>query len=110
LILDILNEDDRRARMAPLVEDFLEKTDFRVKYPEVKRRRGARVQVTSIIALELHETKLQAINLAEELVFLSPLSLAKFASWPYGTGASTHSPVDQAFREDARDRVYEQAS
>jgi hypothetical protein len=79
LILDILNEDDRHARVAPLIEDFLEKTDLRVKYPGLERRRGGRVQVTSIDAPELHETKLGAIKLAEELVFLSPLSLAEFA-------------------------------
>ena len=40
LILDILNEDDRHAKVAPLVEDFLEKTDLRVKYPGLRRRRG----------------------------------------------------------------------
>jgi hypothetical protein len=78
LMLDILNEDDRHARVAPLVEDFLEKTDLRVQYPGLKRRRGGRVQVTSMIAPELHKTKLLAIKLAEELVFLSPLSLAEF--------------------------------
>lgn len=78
LILDILNEEDLQARKARLVEDFLEKTDLRVSYPELTRRRGARVQVTSIIIPEQHETKLQAIKLAEELVFLSPLSLAEY--------------------------------
>lgn len=78
LMLDILNEDDRHANMAPIVEDFLEKTDLRVKYPGLKRRRGARVQVTSIVAPDLHKTKLGAIKSAEEFVFLSPLSLAEF--------------------------------
>src|SRR5262249_35937799 len=78
LILDILNEDHRCARVAPLVEDFLEKTDIRVKYPGLERRRGSRVQVTSIIAPELHKAKLEGIRLAEEFVFLSPLSLAEF--------------------------------
>jgi hypothetical protein len=79
LILDILNENSCHARVAPLIEDFREKTDLRVKYPGLKRKRGARVQVTSIIEPELHKTKLQAIKLAEEFVFLSPLSLAEFA-------------------------------
>jgi hypothetical protein len=78
LILDILNEDDRHAHVAPLVEDFLEKTDLRVKYPGLQRRRGGRVQVTSIVAPELHKTKLEAVKLVEEFVFLSPLSLAEF--------------------------------
>jgi hypothetical protein len=80
LMLDILNEEDHYARVAPVFEDFLEKTDLRVKYPELKRRRGARVQVTSIIEPQRHETKLQAIKLAEEFVFLSPLSLAEFVA------------------------------
>ena len=87
LILDILNEDDRHATEAPLVEDFLEKTDLRVKYPGLKRRRGGRVQVTSIVAPELHKTKLEAIKLAEEFVFLSPLSLAEFVA------SRRHNPV-----------------
>ena len=78
LMLDILNEDNRHAKVAPLVEDFFEKTDLRVKYPGLKRRNGGRVQVTSIVAPELHKTKLEAIRLAEEFVFLSPLSLAEF--------------------------------
>jgi hypothetical protein len=80
LILDVLNENERQATLAPLVEDFLEKTDLRVKYPGLKRKRGARVQVTSMVAPELHKTKLQAIKLAEEFVFLSPLSLAEFVN------------------------------
>jgi hypothetical protein len=78
LILDILNEDERHANVAPLVEDFLEKTDLRVKYPKLKRNRGARVQVTSIVAPVLHKNKLEAIRLADEFVFLSPPSLAEF--------------------------------
>lgn len=78
LMLDILNEESLRARIAPLIEDFHEKTDLRVKYPQVARRNGARVQVTSIIAPELHSAKLESIRLAEEFVFLSPLSLAEF--------------------------------
>jgi len=64
--------------LAPLVEDFLEKTDLRVQYPGLKRKRGGRVQLTSIDAPELHESKLEAIRMADELVFLSPLSLAEF--------------------------------
>jgi hypothetical protein len=78
LLLDILNEDDRHAKVAPLEEDFLEKTDIRVKYPGPRRRNGGRVQVTSIVAPELHKTKLEAIKLSDEFVFLSPLSLAEF--------------------------------
>lgn len=78
LMLDILNEDGRHASMAPLHEDFLEKTDLRVKYAGLERKRGGRVQVTSIIDPILHKSKLERIKLAEEFVFLSPLSLAQF--------------------------------
>jgi hypothetical protein len=84
LMLDILNEEQHHARVAPLFEDFLEKTDLRVQYPELKRRQGARVQVTSITAPEQHDTKLRAIKLAEEFVFLSPLTLAEYAALPRG--------------------------
>ncbi len=41
-----------------------------MKYPGLERRRGGRVQVASIDAPELHETKLEAIKSAEEFVFL----------------------------------------
>jgi hypothetical protein len=78
LILDIVNEEHLHARRATLVEDFLEKTDLRVKYAELARRHGARVQVTSTTAPEHHEAKLQAIRLVDEFVFLSPLSLARY--------------------------------
>jgi hypothetical protein len=44
--------------------------------------------VTSIIAPDLHETKLQGIKLTEEFVFLSPLSLAEFVDSLRG-----HTPV-----------------
>ena len=40
--------------------------------------------MTSIDAPELHETKLEAIKLAEEFVFLSPLSLAEFVDFLQG--------------------------
>lgn len=91
LILDILNEDARRAFLAPLLEDFLEKTDLRVKYPELKRRRGGRVQITSVILPEHHKAKLDAIRLAEEFVFLSPLSIAQFVNSLHGALGDTIS-------------------
>jgi hypothetical protein len=78
LMLDILNEDECRASSARLAEDFHEKTDFRVKYPELQRRNGARVQVTLIADAERHESKMQLIKRIDEFVFLSPLSLAEF--------------------------------
>ena len=42
-MLDILNEKKRIARTAPLLEDLLEQTDFRVKYAGLGRRNGARL-------------------------------------------------------------------
>jgi len=47
ILLDILNETEPVARRARLAEDFLEKTDLRVRVPGVERRRGVRVQVTA---------------------------------------------------------------
>ena len=47
--------------------------------------------MTSIVAPELHETKLEAIRLAEEFVFLSPLSLAEFVASLRHTPASSIS-------------------
>ncbi|MBI1212977.1 MAG: hypothetical protein GC190_16060 [Alphaproteobacteria bacterium] len=78
LMLDVLNEEGRHARVAPIVEDFLEKTDLRVRYAGLQRKLGSRVQVTSVAEPELHKAKLGAIKLAEEFVFLSPLSLAEY--------------------------------
>lgn len=77
LMLDILNEDAPRARFAPLVEDFLEKTDLRVRYPGLGRPHGGRVQVTQISRADLHGEKLAAIRRVAELVILSPLALAE---------------------------------
>jgi hypothetical protein len=87
LILDILNEDAPHARLAPLIEDVLEKTDLRVQYPRLNRRQGARVQITSMIDPELHERKIGSIKRVEELVFLSPLSLAEFVISLHGKSA-----------------------
>lgn len=78
LMLDILNEVQRCARVAPLEEDFLEKTDLRVQYPELNRKRGARVQVTQIDDEARHREKTSRIWRQGELVVLSPLTLAKF--------------------------------
>lgn len=78
LMLDILNEERRCARPAPLSEDFLEKTDIRVRYPGLDRRRGGRVQVTQITDTMRHEEKLGRIRKLDQFVILSPLALARF--------------------------------
>ena len=97
LVIDILNEDERHANLAPLVEDFLEKTDLRVKYPGLSRRRGGRVQVTSIVAPELHKTKRETIKLAEEFVFLSPRSLAEFVASQQSPSRASSTSGTQSF-------------
>ena len=94
LILDILNEHEHHARTAPLIEDFFEKTDIRVNYPGLERKRGGRVQVTLTIAPEFHKAKIQAIKKIDEFVFLSPLSMAEFVHYLHGRtpGGSASCP------------------
>jgi hypothetical protein len=78
LMLDVLNEERPCARAAPLSEDFLEKTDLRVRYPGLERKRGGRVQVTQITDDALHRGKLERIRYVHQFVVLSPLTLASF--------------------------------
>lgn len=78
LMLDILNEDERRASAARLREDFMEKTDLRVSYPGLDRKKGGRVQVTQTSGRSHHAAKLDAIRRVNELVVLSPLTLADY--------------------------------
>ena len=76
LITDIVNEDDRHAQLSGLCEDYLQKTDIRVNYPDLDRKRGARVQVTIASSGEHHRKKVEGIRHPEEFVILSPWSLA----------------------------------
>ena len=78
LVVDVLNEFEVIASLSNIYEDLLEKTDARVKYPDIKRRRGARLQITLLVAAERHEEKLRKIRRREELIIVSPRSLAKF--------------------------------
>jgi hypothetical protein len=80
LVIDVLNEHDHIARHAPLVEDLLEKTDLRVHVKGVQRKLGARVQVTTMIDPLLYQSKLATINRLEEIVVLSPASIARFTN------------------------------
>lgn len=80
LITDILNEDGFIARRAPRDEDFFELTDIRVRYPELGRPRGARLQVTLIQSeLRLSE-KLERIRKPDELIILTTHSLSQFTN------------------------------
>jgi hypothetical protein len=80
LLIDVLNEYDRKARHAPLLEDSLEKTDLRVQVQGVHRKRGVRVQVTAALDPVLYQGKLATIHRLEEFVVLSPASIARFAN------------------------------
>ncbi len=77
LLLDLLNEERRQARRAPLYEDLFEKTDLRLSPPGLVRRRGARVQVQRAVAAAYHDPKAAAIRRGEEWIVLSPLALAR---------------------------------
>jgi hypothetical protein len=97
LILDLLNEEQHVARRAPLLEDLFEKTDLRVRYPALKRKRGTRVQVTLITDEELHGTKLRRIAHSDELVIVSPLKLAEAALGLAGMPPLTQQRKDELF-------------
>ena len=75
LALDVLNEQGPIARHGTVLEDLLEKTDLRLELPGLKAP-GARVQVALTAERLRHERKLDRIQRLEELVILSPRSLA----------------------------------
>ncbi|MBK8980508.1 MAG: hypothetical protein IPM29_31790 [Planctomycetes bacterium] len=78
LMLDILVENQPRARPARLREDFCQKTDLRVRYEGLARSRGARVQVKATANPERHRERLADIQRREHLVILSPVQLAEY--------------------------------
>ncbi|QDU69203.1 hypothetical protein [Engelhardtia mirabilis] len=86
LMLDVLNEHYPCARRAPLYEDFFEKTDLRLHVRGLKRRRGARAQITRITDPEQHAAKLEQIHNLDEFVILSPPSLAAGLTHPERSG------------------------
>jgi hypothetical protein len=92
LMLDILNEHEPMARRAPLVEDFIEKTDLRIQVPDLNRRRGARIQVTQTTYPERLEQKLARIRNLKEFIILSPRSLAD--ALDHEEGMELLSPAD----------------
>jgi hypothetical protein len=94
LMLDLLNEEALTARRAPLREDFIEKTDLRVHMPGLRRRRGARVQVTQTTLQDRLEQKLARIPRVNEFVILSPRSLAD--ALDHEAGTELLSPADLA--------------
>ena len=79
LLLDVLNESGRVARHASLAEDILERTDLRLTVQSMKRREGARVQVSLASDLTSQRAKLDEMYLPDEFVLLTPLTLATAA-------------------------------
>lgn len=76
LVVDIINEHEANASLSRLCEDYLQKTDLRVRFPGLQRRRGARVQVTLGPSQAHHQQKLDTIRNPEHFVILSPWALA----------------------------------
>jgi len=93
LMIDVLNEHYPCARHAPLYEDFFEKTDLRLHVRGLRRRRGARAQVTRTVDPEQHAAKLGQIHNVDEFVILSPLALARAFQAPDASGLE---PEDRA--------------
>ncbi|MBK8979842.1 MAG: hypothetical protein IPM29_28425 [Planctomycetes bacterium] len=77
LVLDILNEHRHRADAARLEEDYCQVTDLRVRYEDLGRRNGARVQVKATAHVARHEQWLERTRRRELLVILSPVTLAE---------------------------------
>lgn len=76
LITDVLNEELVVATRARLAEDFQEKTDLRVRYPDLERSKGARVQVSWSNTEEAAAAKAERITQSEEYVLVSPWTLS----------------------------------
>ncbi|MFN3203021.1 MAG: hypothetical protein ACE366_31800 [Bradymonadia bacterium] len=77
LICDVLNETHPIARHASLLEDFLERTDIRLKLPQLKRRKGARLQV-SLMADPGQRQKARKLPGARQgIAVISPLAMAQ---------------------------------
>ena len=76
LIVDVLNEDEITARRANLFEDLFEWTDLRVKYQDLPRKHGARIQVKLGLSPESARPP-RRIDTATHVIF-GPWQLANF--------------------------------
>jgi hypothetical protein len=76
LVLDILLLQSVSARFSPPEEDLFEKTDLRVSFPGLERRRGARVQVKFSSHPGTLSTTIADYAVPNEYVFVSPITLA----------------------------------
>lgn len=75
LILDVLNEHNDCSRRANLHEDLFEWTDLRIKYPDLKRKNGARVQVKLSTSASKQASPRHYVG---AYVVLSPLKIAEY--------------------------------
>ena len=82
LVLDVLNESTSVAKRANLAEDILERTDLRVTFPSLNRRRGARVQVSITADRAQQDRKTRDWHLPDEIILLTPVELAAKALSP----------------------------
>ena len=82
LMCDVLNELEQQARFAPLAEDVLERTDLRVTYPSLSRRKGARIQVSLAAVASHHQSKIGSLYFPGEFICLTPMDLALCALSP----------------------------
>ena len=90
LVHDVLNESDRHAERAPLSEDFCQATDLRVRYADLDRSRGARVQIKATADPDRHAEWLAHTTHQDLLVIVSPVTLAE---------AIESAPLDPAHRD-----------
>lgn len=96
LMLDILNEEREAASLAPLAQDYSQKTDLRYDTARgLGRQRGARVQVTSLTSLHLHDEKRARIHHLDKIVLLSPIELARFLDDELHGRRPFHVPLER---------------
>ena len=76
LVLDVLNESTSVAKRANLAEDILEKTDLRVTFPSLTRRRGARLKSPSPLIVRAKIVKPEIGYLPDEIILLTPVEFA----------------------------------
>lgn len=78
LVVSVLDETKGHASIADLYEHFVEKTDIRFRHPFLGRRRGARIKLVNADDKEFLIEKLERIQHPNEVVILSPVTLARF--------------------------------
>lgn len=78
LVIGALDESRGNASVADLYEHFVEKTDIRYRHPLVRRKRGARIKLVNTDDRDFLFNKLENVQNPNEIVILSPLTLARF--------------------------------